>query len=122
MDSILTIDEVAKRTGLTAHTLRYYERIGLIAPVGRAPGGQRRYAASDMAWISFLLRLRTTQMPIGKMLAFAKLRAVGDSTVSERRRLLEDHLAEVLAQIEAMKKSADALQAKVEHYQALEHS
>ena len=122
MDSNLTIDEVAKRTGLTAHTLRYYERIGLIAPVGRAPGGQRRYAASDMAWISFLLRLRTTQMPIGKMLAFAKLRAVGDSTVSERRRLLEDHLAEVLAQIEAMKKSADALQAKVEHYQALEHS
>lgn len=122
MDSILTIDEVAKRTGLTAHTLRYYERIGLIAPVGRAPGGQRRYAASDMAWISFLLRLRTTQMPIGKMLAFAKLRAVGDSTVSERRRLLEDHLAEVLAQIEAMKKSADALKAKVEHYQALEHS
>ncbi|SER27008.1 MULTISPECIES: MerR family transcriptional regulator [Pseudomonas] len=122
MDSNLTIDEVAKRTGLTAHTLRYYERIGLIAPVGRAPGGQRRYSASDMAWISFLLRLRTTQMPIGKMLAFAKLRAVGDSTVSERRRLLEDHLAEVLAQIEAMKKSADALQAKVEHYQALEHS
>ncbi|WP_312601898.1 MULTISPECIES: MerR family transcriptional regulator [Pseudomonas] len=122
MDSILAIDEVAKRTGLTAHTLRYYERIGLIAPVGRAPGGQRRYAASDMAWISFLLRLRTTQMPIGKMLTFAKLRAVGDSTVSERRRLLEDHLAEVLAQIEAMKKSADALQAKVEHYQALEHS
>lgn len=122
MDSNLTIDEVAKRTGLTAHTLRYYERIGLIAPVSRAPGGQRRYSASDMAWISFLLRLRTTQMPIGKMLAFAKLRAVGDSTVSERRRLLEDHLAEVLAQIEAMKKSADALQAKVEHYQALEHS
>ncbi|MGS0943368.1 MerR family transcriptional regulator [Pseudomonas luteola] len=122
MDSNLTIDEVAKRTGLTAHTLRYYERIGLIAPVGRARGGQRRYAASDMAWISFLLRLRTTQMPIGKMLTFAKLRAVGDSTVSERRRLLEDHLAEVLAQIEAMKKSADALQAKVEHYQALEHS
>ena len=118
----MKISEAAEASGCPLETIRYYERIGLIAPVSRAPGGQRRYAASDMAWISFLLRLRTTQMPIGKMLTFAKLRAVGDSTVSERRRLLEDHLAEVLAQIEAMKKSADALQAKVEHYQALEHS
>ena len=74
MEPHLSIDEVARRTGLTAHTLRYYERIGLIAPVGRAPGGQRRYAASDMAWIEFLLRLRTTRMPIGKMQAFAALR------------------------------------------------
>eukprot|EP01042_Synura_sphagnicola_P015488 gene15489-19614_t len=61
MASLLTIAEVAKRTGLTAHTLRYYERAGLIAPVARAPGGQRRYAASDMEWIGFLLRLRETQ-------------------------------------------------------------
>ena len=45
MESYLTIDDVAKRTGLSAHTLRYYERIGLIAPIGRAPGGQRRYEA-----------------------------------------------------------------------------
>ena len=49
MESHLSIDEVAQRSGLTAHTLRYYERIGLIAPIHRASGGQRRYAASDMA-------------------------------------------------------------------------
>lgn len=120
MESDLTIDQVAKRTGLSAHTLRYYERIGLIAPVGRAPGGQRRYAAADMAWIEFLLRLRTTQMPIGKMQAFARLRAAGDTTVQDRRHLLEDHLAEVLAQMEAMRLSVGSLQAKIEHYHALE--
>jgi DNA-binding transcriptional MerR regulator len=51
MESHLSIEEAAQRTGLTAHTLRYYERVGLIAPVPRAPGGQRRYAAADMAWI-----------------------------------------------------------------------
>lgn len=122
MESHLTIDEVAKRTGLTAYTLRYYERIGLIAPVARAAGGQRRYAASDLAWIEFLLRLRTTHMPIGKMQTFAHLRGAGDGTVPARRQMLEQHLAEVLAEIEAMRQSAQALQHKIAHYRALEQS
>ncbi|MCL2894510.1 MerR family DNA-binding transcriptional regulator [Brenneria tiliae] len=78
MEYHLSIDEVAKRTGLTAYTLRYYERIGLIAPVGRAAGGRRRYEASDMAWIEFLLRLRTTHMPIGKM----QMLAIGLSSLA----------------------------------------
>ena len=122
MESHLSIDEVAQRSGLTAHTLRYYERIGLIAPIHRASGGQRRYAASDMAWVEFLLRLRTTNMPIAKMQAFAALRGAGDSTVPERRQLLEAHLTDVLSGIEAMRQSADALQAKIEYYRSFEQS
>jgi len=122
VEFFLSIDEVAQRTGLTAYTLRYYERIGLIAPVGRAAGGQRRYAASDIAWIEFLLRLRTTHMPIGKMQAFAKLRGAGDSTVADRRQMLEQHLTDVLAQIKAMRQCAAALQAKIKHYRSLEQS
>lgn len=122
MDSNLSIDEVAKRTGLTAHTLRYYERIGLIAPVNRAAGGQRRYAASDLAWIEFLLRLRATHMPIGKMQSFAKLRGAGDSTVPQRRQMLEAHLQDVLAQLEVMQQSAASLQEKIEYYRSLEQS
>ena len=109
-------------TGFSLDTLRYYERVGLIAPIGRAPGGQRRYVASDMAWIEFLLRLRTTHMPIGKMQAFAKLRGVGDATVPDRRRMLEEHLTEVLSEIEVMRRSADALQAKIEYYRSVEKS
>lgn len=122
MESHLSITEVAKRTGLSAHTLRYYERIGLIAPVSRAPGGQRRYAASDMDWIGFLLRLRETRMPIGQMQAFARLRGVGNATAPQRRQMLEAHLADVLASIKAMQRSAKALQAKIEHYQTIECS
>ncbi len=122
MESHLSIEDVAKRTGLTAYTLRYYERIGLIAPVGRAAGGQRRYAASDMAWIEFLLRLRTTHMPIGMMQAFAKLRGAGDSTVPDRRQMLEEHLTDVLSEIEAMRQSVAALQAKIEYYRSFEQS
>ncbi|OEC35842.1 DNA-binding transcriptional regulator, MerR family [Pseudomonas cuatrocienegasensis] len=122
MESHLSIHQVAKRTGLTAYTLRYYERIGLITPIARAAGGQRRYAAADMAWIEFLLRLRTTNMPIGKMQAFARLRGAGDSTVPERRLMLEDHLTDVLSAIDALRQSAQALQAKVEYYRAFEQS
>lgn len=122
MKSHLSIDEVAQRTGLTAYTLRYYERIGLIAPVGRAVGGQRRYASSDMAWLEFLLRLRATRMPIGKMKTFAKLRGAGDATVPERRQMLEEHLAHVVAEIETLRQSANVLSAKIEYYLAVEHA
>ncbi|HEU0229665.1 MAG TPA: MerR family transcriptional regulator [Burkholderiaceae bacterium] len=122
MESHLGIDEVARRTGLTAHTLRYYERIGLIAPIARAEGGQRRYTAPDLAWIEFLLRLRTTNMPIGTMQVFARLRGAGDSTIPARRQMLEAHLTDVLQAIETMRQSAQALQAKIDHYRSLEQS
>jgi len=122
MESCLSITEVAKRTGLTAYTLRYYERIGLLAPVPRAGGGQRRYAASDMDWLGFLLRLRATGMPIQRMQAFARLRSQGNATASERREMLEKHLAEVLAQVQALQQSAQVLQAKIAYYQQVEHS
>jgi DNA-binding transcriptional MerR regulator len=120
MDGFLSIAEVARQTGLSAHTLRYYERAGLIAPVNRAPGGQRRYAAADLDWIRFLLRLRDTRMPIGQMQVFARLRSQGDSTVPARRALLEQHLAEVLTSIQAMQHAARVLQTKVDHYRGME--
>jgi DNA-binding transcriptional MerR regulator len=122
MESSLTIKEVSQRTGLTAHTLRYYERIGLIAPVARATGGQRRYAAADMDWLEFLLRLRTTGMPIHRMLEFARLRSEGNGTARARREILENHLAEVLANIQALQQSALTLQAKIGFYRQIEHS
>ncbi|ABM37497.1 MerR family transcriptional regulator [Polaromonas naphthalenivorans] len=122
MESCLTITEVAKRTGLTAYTLRYYERIGLIAPVARAGGGQRRYAASDMDWLEFLLRLRATGMPIQRMQEFARLRSEGNATAGARREMLENHLAQVLAQVQALQQSAQVLQAKIGHYRQVEHS
>ena len=120
MDTLLTIDEVARRTGLTAHTLRYYERIGLIAPVPRAAGGQRRYATADLDWIEFLLRLRDTRMPVARMQVFARLRAEGNATVPQRRALLEAHLADVKASLRAMQQAAAVLDTKITFYRAAE--
>lgn len=122
MESCLTITEVSKRTGLTAYTLRYYERIGLIAPIARAGGGQRRYAASDMDWLEFLIRLRATDMPIHRMQAFARLRSEGNRTAGERRHMLDQHLTEVMAQIQALQQSAQVLQDKIVFYRQIEQS
>lgn len=122
MESWLPINEVSKRTGLTAYTLRYYERIGLIAPVARAAGGQRRYAAADMDWLGFLLRLRATGMPIHRMQEFARLRSEGNVTARARRELLESHLGEVIAQVRALQQSATVLQEKIGYYRQIEHS
>lgn len=120
MELPLSIEEAAQRTGLSAHTLRYYERIGLIAAVTRAAGGQRRYAGADLDWLAFLTRLRTTRMPIQQMRQFAQLRSAGDGTVPARRVMLQTHLAQVQADISAMQQAAQALQAKIAHYLALE--
>ena len=122
MESSLTIHQVSKRTGLTAYTLRYYERIGLIMPIARAAGGQRRYAASDMDWLEFLLRLRATGMPIQGMQAFARLRSEGNGTAQARREILEAHRAQVLAHVQALRQSAKVLQDKIAHYRHIEHS
>ena len=77
-----TIAQVATLSGLSAHTLRYYERIGLLDPVARVHGGQRRYDAKDLAWLAFLQRLRATGMPIRDMQRYAELRRQGESTGS----------------------------------------
>ncbi len=118
----LSIKEVATRSGLSVHTLRYYERIGLIAPVARASGGQRRYRAADLEWIGFLLRLRATGMSISGMQEFARLRSVGDGTAGARRIMLEGHLARLLGEIDALQQAAGVLQAKIAHYRQIEHS
>jgi DNA-binding transcriptional MerR regulator len=112
----LTIAQVAERTGLTHDTLRYYEKAGLIERVGRTAGNQRRYAAADLAWLEFLLRLRETGMSIADMQRFARLRARGDTTVGDRLAMLREHRAELADRIRALRRNAAALDDKIEHY------
>ncbi|HEX2915494.1 MAG TPA: MerR family transcriptional regulator [Chloroflexia bacterium] len=91
MKEELTIQEVAEQTGLSVHTLRYYERVGLLDPVGRATSGHRRYTGDDLIWVSFLKCLRATGMSIRQMQEFADLRRQGSGSESERLAFLEAH-------------------------------
>jgi DNA-binding transcriptional MerR regulator len=111
---------MAERCGMTAHTLRYYERVGLIQPVGRARNGHRRYSEADEAWLKFLHCMRATNMSIREMQRYAALREQGDSTSIERRKLLEEHQAGIAEKIAELQKAHDLLSHKIANYKAIE--
>jgi DNA-binding transcriptional MerR regulator len=115
-----TIRTMAERCGMTAHTLRYYERVGLLQPVGRAQNGHRRYSDEDEAWLHFLHCMRATNMPIREMQRYAVLREGGANTMLERRRILEEHRVHIAAQMEALKTAHALLTHKIENYRAIE--
>lgn len=113
----LTIQEVAERTGLTAHTLRYYERAGLLSPVTRNEGGHRRYTSADVGFLVFLTRLRSTGMPIHSVRRYAELVREGDSTLDERRRILEGHRNAVRVHIGELEENLRVLDLKIASYE-----
>jgi DNA-binding transcriptional MerR regulator len=112
----LPIAEVAERTGLSRDTLRYYEKAGLIEAVDRSAGGRRCYAAADLDWLSFLLRLRATGMSIADMRRFAQLRQAGDSGITARLELLNGHRDDVQRHIAVLQGHLRALDIKINHY------
>ncbi|UOE63162.1 MerR family transcriptional regulator [Priestia filamentosa] len=120
MENLFSIQEVAKMTDLSTHTLRYYEKIGLIKNVQRDQTGYRQYTDFDIAWIHFLIRLRVTGMPMLKMKQFSDLRQEGDSTIISRRELLEEHYKDVLSKIEELKLNSHKIEGKIEYYKKLE--
>ncbi len=112
----LSIAEAAEASGLSAHTLRYYERTGLLEPVTRNGSGHRRYRAADLEWISFLTKLRATGMPIREVRRYAELMKAGDATNEERLALLEAHREAVLAGLEATARNLELVEWKISVY------
>ncbi|MEO7448000.1 MAG: MerR family transcriptional regulator [Humibacillus sp.] len=115
----LSIAEAAERSGLTTHTLRYYERDGLMAhPVGRSSSGHRVYTGLDLAWITMLTRLRATGMPIREVRAYAALCLEGDGNESSRLDILQAHRARVLQQLTQVTEHLGAIDTKIGMYQS----
>jgi DNA-binding transcriptional MerR regulator len=112
----LTISEAAERTGLTRHTLRYYERDGLMLGVGRAGSGHRRYSESDLGWIELITKLRATGMPIREVRRYAELVRAGDGNEGERLALLRAHRNRVLAKLETIAAHLNAIDMKISYY------
>ena len=119
-DSGYTIRNMAEQSGMTAHTLRYYERVGLIQPVGRARNGHRRYSEADAAWLNFLHCMRATNMPIREMQRYAALREMGEATIEQRRQLLEEHQRTITSQIQALERALALLTYKINNYRQIE--
>lgn len=111
-----TISEVAAWTGLTAHTLRWYERIGLMPHVDRSATGQRRFTNRDLDWLTLVGKLRLTGMSVAAMVRYAELVRAGDHTFDERRALLEATRRDVLARITELHETLAVLDYKIDFY------
>ena len=116
MKTELTIQEVAKRTGLSIDTLRYYERIGLLEPIGRSQSGHRRYTQQDLDWIDLLIGLRNTGMPLAQMARLAQLRRQGFAATLTERRLIYEHYQRTLRQhMQQLEQHMTTVENKIAH-------
>ncbi|WP_425145531.1 MerR family transcriptional regulator [Deinococcus sp.] len=106
---------MARQLGVSAHTLRYYEREGLL-DVPRRASTQRRYSETELGLLRFLLALRATGMPMSLIRRYMALVRAGEETVSGRRELLELHQQAVNAQLVTLQDNLKAIEAKIEKY------
>ena len=113
----MTIKEVSEKYDISADTLRYYERIGMIPEVTRNANGIRNYQESDLGWVELAICMRSAGLPVEALIEYVKLFQIGDSTFEARRQLLKeqyDILEEQKQQIEA---TMERLKYKVSRYE-----
>jgi DNA-binding transcriptional MerR regulator len=119
MRPYLSIGQVADRTGLSVHALRFYEREGLFAtPVHRGPGGRRLYSDWDLEWLEVCVKLRASGMPLNAIRRYATLVAAGEGNEEGRLSLLRQHQDHVRAEIAALTECLDLITFKVQYYEA----
>ena len=113
----LSIAEAARRTGVSVHTLRYYERAGLVVTtVDRTAGGWRRYHQLDLDWIVLCTKLRATGMPIKAIRRYAQLVSAGPGNEQERLALLEAHRSDVTAKLAEIRENLELIDHKIGVY------
>ncbi|MEV4329229.1 MerR family transcriptional regulator [Streptomyces sp. NPDC049597] len=111
-----TISEVVSFTGLSAHTLRWYERIGLMPHVDRSHTGQRRFSNRDLDWLAFVGKLRLTGMSVADMVRYAELVREGEHTFEARADLLERTRRDVVDRIAELRDTLAVLDHKIQFY------
>lgn len=113
----VSIAEAARRSGVSVHTLRYYERAGLVvSPIGRTAAGRRRYRQIDLRWIKICTKLRATGMPIRTVKRYAELVAAGPGNEKERLALMVEHRVAVTAQLAELQDALAVVDYKIGVY------
>ena len=113
----MTIAEVSKKYGLSADTLRYYERIGLIPPVPRTRGGVRDYGEESCGWIELMKCMRAAGVQIEALIEYVKLFRQGDSTMADRKAILVEQRDQLVSRMAEMQASLDLLNSKIDGYE-----
>jgi len=113
----MNINEFSKRSGLSQHTLRYYEKIGLLPDIARNGSNHRQYSERDMVWVAFIKRLKETNMPLADIQRYAVLREQGAGTEPERRQLLREHAQKLEDTIRREQEHLNRLNEKIQFYE-----
>jgi len=113
----MTIAEVGKRYALTVDTLRYYERIGLIPPIGRNGSGNRDYTEEDCKWIQFIKCMRNAGLSIETLIEYVSLFEKGSETISARKDLLIEQRRQIADKIEDLTNTMSYLDNKIDNYE-----
>lgn len=114
-----SIAEVAEKTNLTPHTLRYYEKEGLLPFVDRSDTGNRDFKEKDLEWLELICCLKNTGMSIKQIKEVIALCLKGDDTLEIRREIFISHREEVLSQIEELHKNLDKINCKINYYDSI---
>ena len=113
----MTIAQVSKRCGVSADTLRYYERMGLLPSIARTPGGIRDYSEDDCSWVDYIKCMRTAGVSVETLAEYVALYRQGDETIVARKQLLLRQRDEIAARIEALTDTLHRLDRKLEDYE-----
>jgi len=113
----MQISEVTEKTSLSPDTLRYYERIGLIAPISRSESGIRDYQEKDIKRIEFIKCMRQAGIPVKALNEYIRLAEQGDSTISARKAILVQQREELQSKMKEMQETLDLLNYKITVYE-----
>lgn len=117
---VYKIKEVSEKTGISAYTLRYYEKEGILPSIERDKSGQRVYSDENIAWLEIVVCLKDTNMPLEEIKEIVRLSMIGDETIDERKQILLEHRKKIQNQIEILKKSMAKVDKKIAFYDGAE--
>lgn len=115
----MTIQEVSNSTGLSKHTLRYYEKLGLIGPVKKGQSNYREYSKKDLNRIEFIINMRNAGMSLVNLKEYINLTTQGDVTIEERRSILLKNKNKIAEEISVLEKSMYYIDYKIENYDSI---
>lgn len=113
----MTIAEVSKEFGLTADSLRYYERIGLLPAVNRNSSGNRDYTQEDCRWVQFIKCMRSAGLSIETLIEYVSLFQLGNATIAIRKELLIEQRKQIFDKIEELQGTLEYLDKKIDGYE-----
>ena len=113
----MRMKEIEQKTGLTRHTLRYYEKIGLLQNVARDKNGLRVYSEDDLGWIQFLVKMKLTRMPLEELKIYADSYYTKEPDVDTRIEVLKKHKMKMLKELSELDETLKFIDCKIGYYE-----